>query len=119
MLSLGIDLVEVARIRDLVERRGERFLTRLFSPGEIEYSLRARPPLSYQRLAARLAAKEAFIKALGRPVPFRELEVVSTGRKPSLRWQGNCYPLSLSHTDSFAVAMVVLPEGLIPPRTGP
>ena len=119
MVSFGIDLVEVSRIRRLLERRGERALVRLFSPSEIEYALRARPPLSYQRLAARFAAKEAFIKALGRPVPFREMEVVSKGKQPYLRWRGNDCPLSLSHTGDFAIALVVIPEELIPPRTGP
>jgi len=118
-VSVGIDLVEVPRIRQLLERRGERLLVRLFSPGEIEYALRARPPLSYQRLAARFAAKEAFIKALGRPVPFREMEVVSKGSRPYLRWRGNDYPLSLSHTGGFAIALVVIPEELIPHQTGP
>ena len=118
-MSVGIDLVEVPRIRQLLERRGERLLVRLFSPGEIEYALRARPPLSYQRLAARFAAKEAFIKALGRPVPFREMEVVSKGSRPYLRWRGNDYPLSLSHTGGFAIALVVIPEELIPHQTGP
>jgi len=119
MVSVGIDLVEVPRIRQLLERRGERLLVRLFCPGEIEYALRARPPLSYQRLAARFAAKEAFIKALGRPVPFREMEVVSKGSRPYLRWRGNDYPLSLSHTGGFAIALVVIPEELIPHQTGP
>ena len=118
-MSVGIDLVEVPRIRQLLERRGKRLLVRLFSPGEIEYALRARPPLSYQRLAARFAAKEAFIKALGRPVPFREMEVVSKGSRPYLRWRGNDYPLSLSHTGGFAIALVVIPEELIPHQTGP
>jgi len=119
MVSFGIDLVEVPRIKRLLERKGERALVRLFSPSEIEYALRARPPLSYQRLAARFAAKEAFIKALGRPVPFREMEVISKGRQPYLRWRGNDYPLSLSHTADFAAAAVVIPGGLIPHRTGP
>lgn len=118
MVTVGIDLVEVPRIRRLLERKGQRALVRLFSPGEIEYALRARPPLSYQRLAARFAAKEAFIKALGRPVPFREMEVVSKGRQPYLRWRGNDYPLSLSHTGGFAAAVVIV-GGLIPHRTGP
>lgn len=111
MGGIGIDIVEVDRIREILSRRGKRFLERLFTPREIAYALSARSPLREERLAARFAAKEAFIKALGRPVPFREIEVVNEDGRPRLIFRGRPYPLSLSHTRGMAVAVV-----LIPPR---
>jgi len=111
MVQVGIDFVEVSRLRTLGERRGERALKRLFTPRELDHAFRARSPLCWQRLAARFAAKEAFIKALGRPVSLRELEVTFRGSKPYLTWRGRDYPLSLSHTRELALAVVVIPDG--------
>lgn len=111
MVQVGIDLVEVERVRALGERRGEKALRRLFTSRELHYAFRARSPLCWQRLAARFAAKEAFIKALGRPVPFRELEVIVRNGRPYIAWQGRNYPLSLTHTGGLAAAVVVIPEG--------
>ena len=102
--------MEVRRLQSLGERRGERALQRLFTSRELDHAFSARPPLCWQRLAARFAAKEAFIKALGRPVPLRELEVTFRGPKPYLTWQGRDYPLSLSHTGELAMAVVVIPD---------
>jgi len=110
MVRVGIDVVEVARLRGLVERRGTRALERLFTPRELERAAQAKAPRSWERLAARFAAKEAFVKALGRPVPFRELEVTFRGPKPYLTWRGRDYPLSLSHTRQLAVAVVMIEE---------
>lgn len=108
MVRVGFDLVEVERIRGLVERRGRRALERLFTPQEIEHAWRAPPPLRWQRLAARWAAKEAFIKAKGQAVAWREMEVVLAGDTPFLCWKGQRYPLSLSHTAELAGAVVIL-----------
>lgn len=107
-MRVGVDLVEVFRIRGLVDRRGERALHRLFSHEELAYALQASRPLAFQRLAARFAAKEAFRKALGKAVPFGEMEVVVREGAPWLRWQGRDYPLSLTHTPDLAVAVVLV-----------
>lgn len=108
-MRIGVDLVEVWRIRRLLEDYGEHFLRRLFTEGEVEYSLSAPPPLREQRLAARFAAKEAFMKALGKKVPYREIEVLrSPNGAPALCWKGKTYPLSLSHTENYALALVVI-----------
>lgn len=80
----GIDLVEVPRIADLVTRHGERFLQRCFTADEIAYCRRGRKRF-HEHLAARFAAKEAVLKALG------------TGRRHGITW-----------TD---VAVVRLPTG--------
>ncbi|MBC7220164.1 4'-phosphopantetheinyl transferase superfamily protein [Candidatus Bipolaricaulota bacterium] len=117
MLAVGIDLVEVDRVEALLARCGERALARLFAPAEIAYARKGRDPLAAQRFAARFAAKEAFRKALGRPIPFREMEVVMEQKRPHLVWQGRRYPLSLTHTARYAAAVVVVPTPPpLPPR---
>jgi holo-[acyl-carrier protein] synthase len=109
-MRVGIDLVEVPRFQAFLVRRGERALTRLFTPTELAYAEKARPALRAQRLAARFAAKEAFCKALGRPVPFREIEVLSGQNGPRLRWRGQEFPVSLTHTARVAAAVVLIPS---------
>src|SRR6267142_633394 len=83
MVSVGVDIVEVGRIAEAIERWGPRFLERIFTPTEIAYcSPRARAAESF---AVRFAAKEAFAKALkvGRVSIWREVEVVrSEGPRP-------------------------------------
>ncbi|MGC9530080.1 MAG: holo-ACP synthase [Candidatus Bipolaricaulaceae bacterium] len=118
-MRVGIDLVEVARIADLAARRGQRGLERLFTAAELAYALSARPPLRYQRLAARFAAKEAFRKAMGRPIAFRDLEVRKAGSVPYLAWGEQTCSLSLTHTRDLAGAMVILPQVAPPPRKAP
>src|ERR671923_12062 len=81
---VGIDLIEIARVERALERR-PRLAERLFTQGELTYARdRARPA---RHLAARFAAKEAVIKALGRPVPPKQIEVVG-GRPPTLQLHG-------------------------------
>jgi holo-[acyl-carrier protein] synthase len=78
MLSTGVDIIEISRIARTLERYGERFLRRIYTPGELEYC-RGRPP----KLASRFAAKEATMKALGtgvRGVSWKDIEVT---RAPS------------------------------------
>ena len=89
-LAVGIDLIEIDRVERALERR-PRLAERLFTPAELAYAQgRARPG---RHLAARFAAKEAVIKALGQGVPPNEIEVISrsrpgscsTGRQPRSR----------------------------------
>ena len=120
--GIGIDLVEVARIRELTERHGRRFLERTFTPAEIEYADgRARRD---EHLAARFAAKEAAVKALGTGVRFgiklTDVEVVTGPMgQPALRLVGEAARraselgvvathVSISHVKESAVAVVVL-----------
>lgn len=115
MLSLGMDLVEVARISALLERRGAERLRRLFTEAELAYALSS-PRLAGQRLAARFAAKEAFRKAIGKFVPFREIEIALEQERPFLVWQGRRHPVSLTHTARYAAAVVVVePTPPFPP----
>lgn len=109
-MRVGIDLVEVPRFRAFLARWGEKALFRLFTEEEIAYARRAEPELFAQRLAARFAAKEAFLKALGRPVPFREIQILLGKDGPRLIWRGQEFPVSLTHTAAMAAAVVLIPS---------
>ncbi len=129
ILGTGIDLAEVARIRAALEdpKTGARFRARVFTPGEQSYC-DGRGVGRYQSYAARFAAKEATMKALGhgwgRHVGWLDVEVArrSDGR-PELRLHGKGAAsaaaigvarlhLALSHTAELAIAQVVL-EGAL------
>jgi holo-[acyl-carrier protein] synthase len=125
ILGLGTDLVVIARVEDLVSRHGERFLNRVFTPRErTECLRRARPAI---HLAARVAAKEAAMKALGTGwslgVRWLDVEVQSTGdTPPTLRLDGVARTraevrgvretlVSLSHDGGYALAVVMATDG--------
>ncbi|MDP6548659.1 MAG: holo-ACP synthase [Dehalococcoidia bacterium] len=118
MLSTGVDIIEIPRVGQVLERYGQRFLDRVFTPREIAYC-RGRPP----NLAARFAAKEATMKALGtgvRGVGWKDIEVVrQESGAPSIELHGRAgrraqrlgvleVALSLSHSREYAVAFVVV-----------
>ena len=120
-LLLGIDLTEVARVARALERWDERFLERVFEPGEI--SRRRHPRAFAEHVAGRFAAKEAAMKALGtgwRGVAFREIVIErEPSGKPRLRLQGRALQraralgvtgaeISITHTASMAAAVVAL-----------
>ena len=118
MLTTGIDIIEISRVRGVLERYGQRFLDRIFTPAEIAYC-RERAP----NLAARFAAKEATMKALGtgvRGVGWKDIEVVrQESGAPSIELHGRAkqraqrlgvqeVAISLSHSKDYAVASVVV-----------
>ena len=118
MLTTGVDIIEISRVRRVLEQYGRRFLERVFTPGEIAYC-RERAP----NLAARFAAKEATMKALGtgvRGVGWKDIEVVRhESGAPSIKLHGRCQQraqrlgvqeiaISLSHSREYAVASVVV-----------
>jgi len=119
VLSTGVDVIEVRRIREAIERWGERFLRRIFTAQEIRYCRqKSRPELSF---AARFAAKEAAMKALGRGprggVRWKGLEIVNLeSGLPILRPGRSVRDLigdrkvliSLSHTRELAAAVALL-----------
>lgn len=121
IVGIGLDLAEVARIEQALERFGERFINRCFTPGEQAICLSRPRPAS--ALAMRFAAKEAFSKAAGlgmRGLGWREIEVVHDPRgKPSLALHGRALAwiqangvrashVSLTDEGGFAAAVVVL-----------
>jgi holo-[acyl-carrier protein] synthase len=112
--GVGIDLLEVGRLERALERR-PRLADRVFTPGELAYARARRRP--GRHLAARFAAKEAAVKALGlRDVALREIEVVA-GEPPTLRLHGRAaaaareqgveLAVSLTHSQEMAAAVVV------------
>lgn len=125
ILGLGADLVAIARVDAMLSRHGERFLGRVFTPTEQADCLRRVRPAMH--LAARLAAKEAAMKALGtgwsRGVAWLDVEVHSRGdTPPSLRLNGVARTLaeargirqtlvSLSHDGAYALAVVTATDG--------
>ena len=122
IVGTGIDIAEVPRIADSISRFGERFLQRVFTEGERQYCDRKANRI--ERYAARFAAKEAGMKALGtgwnRGVRWRDIEVRrQPGGRPSLVFSGKAAEfaaglgatnaaLSLTHTASEAIAQVIL-----------
>ncbi len=124
ILGTGIDLAEVPRIRASFERFGERFRTRVFTPLEIAYV--ERKANRFERYAARFAAKEAGMKAIGtgwrHGVTWQDFEVTNLpSGKPTLRFQGVAarvaksmgvknVSLSMTHTVEMAMAQVILED---------
>jgi holo-[acyl-carrier protein] synthase len=122
LLGLGCDVIEVERIRGALERHGERFLQRVFTEEERTYSFSHKFP--QRHLAARFAAKEAVSKAfttgIGRELGWRSVSIHhGTRREPLVRLdeQGRALltqvgathvQVSLSHTDSLAMAVAAL-----------
>ena len=116
-LATGVDLIEVDRVQRAIDRHGERFLGKVFTPTEVAESGKAA-----MSLAARFAAKEAVAKALGTGiglVGWQEIEILHEAeRQPVLSLHGvaallakkyglTTWSISLSHTTSHAIALVV------------
>jgi len=122
IVGTGIDIAEVDRIRQTIERFGRRFIERVFTEEEIRYC--ESKANKVERYAARFAAKEAAMKAIGtgwnRGVTWRDVEVRrSPGHRPTMafhRRAGEFFAklgatrahLSLTHTKEFAMAQVIL-----------
>jgi holo-[acyl-carrier protein] synthase len=125
VIGTGVDLVECARIQRSIDRFGDRFLNRVFTDGEIKYSMSMKFPARH--LAARFAAKEAVSKAfgtgIGKAMGWRNIDIQKKpSGEPFLVLSGPAKELAtrrgitaalvtLSHTEHHAVACVVL-EGL-------
>jgi holo-[acyl-carrier protein] synthase len=116
-LSTGVDLIEIARIQEVVARHGKHYLERIYTPAELEYCGKRA-----ESLAGRFAAKEAAVKALGcgiGDVSWKEIEVLGDERNaPVLVLHGEAaarakelglttWSVSISHSQSHVVALVV------------
>jgi holo-[acyl-carrier protein] synthase len=122
IVGLGIDLAEVERIEGAIRRFGERFLRRIYTEAEISYC-QSRGN-SFERFAGRFAAKEAAMKAIGtgwrRGVTWRDFEVTrEVSGRPVMRLSGIAAQvagrlgakrtlLSITHSNAFAIAQVIL-----------
>ena len=122
IVGTGIDIEQVARVRRSIERFGDRFLRRIYTEGEIRYC--DSKANRVERYAARFAAKEAAMKALGtgwsHGVRWRDCEVARLpGGRPTMNFHGKAgeiaarlgvkhAALSISHTEEQAIAQVIL-----------
>jgi holo-[acyl-carrier protein] synthase len=121
IVGLGLDVAEVDRIEEAIARHGAAFLERVFTPAEQTYCERFKN--RYERYAARFAAKEAAMKALGtgwsRGVRWRDIEVVrERGSRPTLHLSGVArqiadslgvkhIAMTITHSGNMAMAQVV------------
>lgn len=120
--GIGVDIIEVSRIKDLMERKGDRLRGKVFTEAELRYGAEGNKDGNYERLAARFAAKEAVSKALGtgfRGIRWSEIEIVNdpVGR-PGVELHGGARALALavgveeilltlSHCREYAVAQAI------------
>ena len=125
IVGTGVDLAEVPRIRASIERYGEKFIRRIYTPAEIAYV--ERKANKFERYAARFAAKEAGMKAIGtgwrRGVTWQDFEVANLpSGKPTLLLHGVAarfaeklgvknISLSITHTAELGMAHVILEDG--------
>ncbi|MDR2017877.1 MAG: holo-ACP synthase [Syntrophobacterales bacterium] len=104
---VGIDIVDVSRIAQAVDRFGDRFLHKVFTDEEIRYAKQRKS--MYQTLAGRFAAKEAFMKAVGKGLSWKAIEVLQTGGKPFIIYKHTRYEgVSISHEKAYAVSVVII-----------
>ncbi len=124
IVGTGVDLAEVARIKASIERFGARFTERIYTPAEIAYV--ERKANRFERYAARFAAKEAGMKAIGtgwrHGVRWQDFEVTNLrSGKPTLRFYGVAakfaeklgvrnVSLSITHTKELGMAHVILED---------
>jgi holo-[acyl-carrier protein] synthase len=121
IIGLGMDATDIDRIAAVIDKYGERFLQRVFTDGELAYCNRRRVPAIH--LAARFAAKEAAMKALGtghtQQVLWRSVEVGRHGGPPQLQFHGGAERrfnalgaksslLTITHSEHLAIAQVLL-----------
>lgn len=109
--GIGVDIVEVERIRKIYEKFGERFLNRVFTEGEISYSFTHANPFTH--LAARFAVKEAVIKALKKHegLTLKNIEVSNNSDgSPEVKIPGfnKKIFISISHEKNYTVAFVII-----------
>jgi len=124
IIGLGLDATDIDRIAATIERYSDRFLRRIFTPGEVAYCMRRRVPAIH--FAGRFAAKEAAMKALGtgnsQGVAWRDIEVIRRGGPPQLQFHGGAGRrfkaiggrsslLTITHSDDLALAEVLILGG--------
>jgi len=122
-IGIGVDLIELHRVRASLKRHGSRFKNRLFTEQEIEYC-DSKGANAFRHYAARFAAKEAVMKALGVGwqigTAWKEIEVFRTGKgQPQIRLKGSTartalklksrkIHLSLTHSEDYAAAFAII-----------
>jgi holo-[acyl-carrier protein] synthase len=128
IVGIGVDVVEIGRMAEVIRRQGENFLRRVFTPSEQEFCRQRKNPVPHY--AARFAAKEALFKAIGtgwaKGVTWQDVEVqrgdpeapvlILSGEagKRCRAIGGTAVHISLSHSEHWAVAVVILENRDVP-----
>lgn len=119
ILGVGIDIIDIKRIKSIIEKFGDRFFERILTEKEIAYCKSfSKPELHF---AGRFASKEAYSKSIGTGISkdfgWKDIEILNDSRgKPYIRhtkeneFSKNKYHISISHTDEYATAFVVREE---------
>ncbi len=120
VLGIGIDIIEIERIKQSVDKFGESFLNKIYTQKEIDYCLSKFN--KYQHLAARFAAKEAIYKAMasgwGREITWKSIEITNeVNGMPIVSFNGDLknfisddkeIKISLSHSDNYVAAVAIV-----------
>ncbi len=125
IFGMGVDIIEIHRMKGAIKKWSKSFLTKIFTPREIKYSTARR--FSYQHFAARFAAKEAVVKAFGEPnkhpIRWTDIEVLNDREgKPVIEFHNDALKLkrkkkvgdvvvSIAHSENYAIANVILMRG--------
>ena len=120
VLGVGIDIIEIERIKDSVEKYGDRFLNKIYTPNEIKYCVNKFN--KYQHLAARFAAKEAVYKAVAsgwkEGISWRDIEVFNDptgipeikpfGKLKTFLSNDKQLKISMSHSDNYVTCVAII-----------
>ena len=118
-IKCGTDIIEVNRIKESIEKLGEKFLNKRYTKKEIEYCL-SKNNMKYQHLAARFAAKEAIFKAISSllknkyEITWKDVEVLNDENgRPYVHFLNNNYnieqiDISISHLKEYAIATCIV-----------
>lgn len=120
ILGIGIDIIEIDRIKESVDKFGDHFLSKIYTPNELEYCLNKHN--KYQHLAARFAAKEAIYKALssewGREISWQDIDIMNEPNGlPIAKFSGKLeefinkdkdIKISMSHSDNYVACVAIV-----------
>lgn len=120
VIGIGIDIIEIDRIKDSVEKFGDRFLNKIYTQKELDYCLKKK--YKYQHLAARFAAKEAVYKALAtgwnEDVSWQNIEISNEpngmpivtlqGKLKKILHKGKDLKISMSHSRDYVACMAIV-----------
>lgn len=118
-ITCGTDIIEVKRIKDAINKKGDKFLNKIYTPFEIEYC-NSKNSMKYQHFAARFAAKEAIFKAISEKmknkyeITWTDVEIRNNEEgKPQVvflkeNYNINQIDISISHVKEYAIAMCIV-----------
>lgn len=118
-INCGTDIIEVCRIKESIERKGDNFLNKIYTEKEIEYC-NSKNNMKYQHFAARFAAKEAIFKAISNTlkdkyeITWKDVEILNDENgRPYVHFLNNNYnikqiDISISHLKEYAIANCII-----------